>query len=91
MPVYWVKEQVVKGNYQFKLHTLERASNRGIDPIEIKEALLSGKIVEDYPEDKRGHSCLVQGKTMTGRDIHVAAKNPIVTSILFSIGKKYFD
>ena len=70
MDIYWVKEQVVKGNYQFKLHALERASTRGIDPIEIKEALLSGKIIEDYPEDKRGHSCLVQGKTMTGRDIH---------------------
>jgi hypothetical protein len=70
MDIYWVKEQVVKGNYQFKLHALERASTRGIDPIEIKEALLSGKIIEDYPEDKRGHSCLVQGKTLTGRDIH---------------------
>ena len=70
MDIYWVKEQVRKGNYQFKLHALERASTRGIDPIEIKEALLSGKIIEDYPEDKRGHSCLVQGKTLTGRDIH---------------------
>ena len=45
MDIYWVKEQVVKGNYQFKLHALERASTRGIDPIEIKEALLSGKII----------------------------------------------
>ena len=45
MDIYWVKEQVRKGNYQFKLHALERASTRGIDPIEIKEALLSGKII----------------------------------------------
>ncbi len=44
---------------------------RGIDPLEVKEALLNGEIIEDYPEDKRGHSCLVYGKTRIGKDIHV--------------------
>jgi len=55
----WIKEQVEKGNYQLKLHAVERASIRGIDPLEVKEALLNGEIIENYPEDKRGHSCLV--------------------------------
>ena len=32
------------GNYQLKLHAVERASIRGIDPLEIKEALLNGEI-----------------------------------------------
>ena len=30
----WIKEQVVKGNYQLKLHAVERASLRGIDPLD---------------------------------------------------------
>jgi hypothetical protein len=67
----WIKEQVVKGNYQLKLHSVERASLRGIDPLEIKEALLTGQILEDYPADRRGHSCLIYGKSGLGRDIHV--------------------
>ena len=71
MDIEWIKEQVKKGNYQLKLHAVERASIRGIDPLETKEALLNGEIVEDYPKDKRGHSCLVYGKTQVGRDIHV--------------------
>ncbi|MDL2122032.1 MAG: DUF4258 domain-containing protein [Deltaproteobacteria bacterium] len=71
MKMQWIKEQVEKGNYQLKLHAVERASIRGIDPLEVKEALLNGEIIEDYPEDKRGHSCLVCGKTRIGRDIHV--------------------
>jgi len=67
----WIKEQVVKGNYQLKLHAVERASLRGIDPLEVKEALLAGKILESYPEDKRGPSCLVYGKSGLGRDLHI--------------------
>jgi hypothetical protein len=71
MDIEWIKEQVKKGNYQLKLHAVERASTRGIDPLEVKEALLNWEIIEDYPKNKRGHSCLVYGKTQIGRDIHV--------------------
>ena len=67
----WIKEQVEKGNYQLKLHAVERASIRGIDPLEVKGALVNGEIIEDYPEDKRGHSCLVYEKSRVGKDIHV--------------------
>ena len=56
MDIQWIKEQVEKGNYQLKLHAVERASIRGIDPLEVKEALLDGEIIEDYLDDKRGHS-----------------------------------
>jgi len=61
---------------------VERASTRGIDPLEVKKALLNGETIEDYLEDKRGHSpstifrtyragCLVYGKTRIEKDIHV--------------------
>ncbi len=40
MKMQWIKEQIEKGNYQLKLHAVERASTRGIDPLEVKEALL---------------------------------------------------
>jgi len=56
MDIIWIKGQVENGNYQIKLHAVERASIRGIDPFEVKEALLHGAIIEDYPKDKRGYS-----------------------------------
>ena len=71
MDIQWIKEQVERGDYQLKLHAVERASIRGIDPLEIKEALLNGEVIEDYLDDKRGHSCLIYGKSQVGRDIHV--------------------
>ena len=71
MDIQWIKEQVSTGNYELKLHAVERASLRGIDPLEIKEALLNGEILEEYPDDKRGRSCLVYGKSRRGGDLHL--------------------
>ena len=69
--IQWIRAQVETGNYQLKLHAVERASLRSIDPLEVKEALLSGEVIEEYTEDQRGQSCLVYGKTQGGRDLHV--------------------
>jgi hypothetical protein len=30
-----------------------------ISPSEVRKAVESGTIIEDYPEDPRGHSCLI--------------------------------
>ena len=67
----WIKNQVRKGNYQLKVHAIERASLRGIDPLDVKEALLNGRIIETYPSDARGESCLVYGTNKDGKHIHV--------------------
>lgn len=67
----WIRGQVERKNYQFKVHALERASERGIDLIGAREALLTGEVIEDYPHDRRGHSCLVYGRSEEGKDIHV--------------------
>jgi hypothetical protein len=33
--------------------------------------LFNGEIIEDYPEDKRGHSCLMFGMPNNRRPVHV--------------------
>lgn len=67
----WIKKQILSENYQFRKHAMERASERGIQPFDVKEALLNGDIIENYPDDQRGLSCLVCGKTLTGNYLHV--------------------
>jgi len=44
---------------------------RMISPTEVQEVVLQGEMSEDYPEDARGHSCLMVGQTSQGRTIHV--------------------
>jgi hypothetical protein len=38
---------------------------------EVRRVVLRGEIIEDYPEDVRGHSCLMLGTGEAGRRIHV--------------------
>ena len=38
---------------------------------EVFEAVLAGKIIETYPEDKPYSSCLIYGTTSDGRPLHI--------------------
>jgi YgiT-type zinc finger domain-containing protein len=40
------------------------------------EVILNGEIIEEYPEDKYGPSCLIFGRTRNGRAIHVQCSLP---------------
>ena len=51
---------------------------RDIWPDELKEVIISGEIIESYPEDKYGPSCLIWGMTEKGRVLHVQfSLNPV--------------
>ncbi len=51
-------------------HT-EKLRLRKIEAEEIEEAILEGTIIEPYPDDPRGASCLIMGFTNKGRPLHV--------------------
>jgi Domain of unknown function (DUF4258) len=57
----------------FLPHAVRQMSrpSRMISPAEIEAAISAGELVEDYPEDMRGHSCLLLGSGDGGRPIHV--------------------
>jgi len=42
-----------------------------ITPGEVEIVAAKGEIVEDYPDDVRGHSCFLLGAGADGRPIHV--------------------
>lgn len=58
----------------FLPHAVRQLSrpSRMISPAEIEVVIATGELIEDYPEDVRGHSCLVLGSGDGGRPIHVA-------------------
>ncbi len=70
MSILAIRERILTGEYEFRRHALERASLRNIYPLDIRHALLNGEIIEEYPDDPRGASCLVWGKGRSGKDIH---------------------
>ena len=38
---------------------------------EVRAVIYEGEVIEDYPEDVRGHSCLMLGFGLDSRPIHV--------------------
>ncbi|OGC02996.1 hypothetical protein A2V82_02780 [candidate division KSB1 bacterium RBG_16_48_16] len=45
--------------------------DRMITRHEVTQVISEGELIEDYPDDARGHSCLILGKGDTDRAIHV--------------------
>ena len=73
MDITRIQELIVKKKYRLTLHAeMERDADE-IAMEEIKEALLSEKtkIIEDYPNDPRGHSCLILGFTKNNQPVHI--------------------
>lgn len=56
----------------FLPHAIRQMSRptRMISPAEVERVVFDGELIEDYPEDARGHSCLLLGHGQ-GRPIHV--------------------
>jgi len=59
--IEWIKKCVRDNAYFFSGHADEERMDDNLTIFEIEEALLSGRILEDYPDDRRGESCLVPG------------------------------
>jgi len=65
-----IQKRVSAGDYRFTIHSFERCVERGISPKEVEEIIMNGEIIEDYPEDKYGPSCLIYGTTKEGKVLH---------------------
>ena len=76
-PDYEILKRVFgEKQYIMSLHASDRAVKRDIDDFEIEEAVIDGEIIEDYPDDKYGPSCLILGRTKADRILHVQASYP---------------
>jgi len=69
----------------FLPHAVDRMNrpDRMISRHEVRAVIFYGKLVEDYPDDPRGHSCLLLGYGDEEQPIHVvcAPKDEYLTVI----------
>ena len=71
-----IRVQVALNGLEVTLHTELRSDERGISREEIQQAIDSGEVIEDYPNDKYGPSCLILGYTQAGRALHMQCTYP---------------
>ena len=57
----------------FLPHAVRQMSRpqRMVSPSEVEATVLKGDLIEDYPNDPRGHSCLMLGYGEPGRAVQV--------------------
>lgn len=72
-----IRRKIRQRQYEFSKHALDQSLLRRIAVAEVEEAIVNqSEIIEDYPNDKYGPSCLILGFTDSGRPIHVQCSYP---------------
>jgi hypothetical protein len=71
-----IRDNIKDGRYRFSDHAVKRMIKRNISCQEIETVINEGEIIEEYPDDKYAPTCLVYGKTVTGRILHVQVALP---------------
>lgn len=71
-----IREKIKIGLFEFSKHAVDQSIIRRISVKNVREVISNGTIIEDYPEDKYGPSCLIFGMTAVGRPIHIQCSYP---------------
>jgi hypothetical protein len=77
-------EAVQKGRIEWQTHALERMMKRGISREIVKQTLLEGEIIEDYPDDKPFPAALFLG-WFQGEPFHVVSSLDSLSGYCFVI------
>lgn len=73
-----IRNRFAAGEWVYTKHAVDRAIERNIWSREVQEAIAAGEIIENYPQDKYGPSCLLLGWTKAKRPLHVQVSYPRV-------------
>ena len=68
-----IRRQAKTGNVRITRHALEEMVEESISFKEALEAIENAKVLENYPEHRRGACCLLMGKTAAERPLHIVA------------------
>lgn len=71
-----IREKFARNEFEFSKHAADRSILRFIRVAEICEVIEQGEIIETYPDDKYGPSCLILGFTQTQRVLHIHCSYP---------------
>lgn len=76
-----LREKIAADRFELSKHAVDRSIVRRIRVQELREAVAGGEVIEDYPDDKYGPSCLIFGTTSAGRPLHVQCTYPSRTPV----------
>lgn len=72
---YYIKQKLQNNKFELSWHAEREKQEDKITYFEIDEAFKTLEVIEDYPDDPRGHSCLVLGFTYEDKPLHFVLGN----------------
>jgi hypothetical protein len=66
MDIEIIRERVRAGNYLVRSHAVQHALKQGFERKHIVQAILNGRIIEEYPDDQR---VLICGSVTVEKDL----------------------
>ena len=66
MKVTDLKDCVLKRKIKWTAHVAQRIQERDINKHDITRCIVTGEIIEQYPEDYPNPSCLIFGSSLNG-------------------------
>lgn len=71
-----IRAKILAGEFEFSKHAVDQSILRDISVRELQEMIVAAEVIEDYPDDKYGSSCLLFGLTKAQRPLHVQCSYP---------------
>ena len=71
-----IRAKIVLGEFELTRHAVDQSILRQILVSELRDAIQNAEVIEDYPDDKYGPSCLILGFTSSGRPLHIQCSHP---------------
>ena len=75
--IHEIRIKIKRRQYEFSKHAVDQSIIRDISVAELEDAMAGkSEVIEDYPDDKYGPSCLILGYTKDGRPLHIQCSHP---------------
>lgn len=71
-----IRFKIAQSQFEFSQHAVDQSIIRRISVQELRQAIADGEVIEDYPNDKYGPSCLIYGVTFENRPLHIQCSCP---------------
>jgi len=72
-----IRIKIKQRHYEYSKHAVDQSIIRDISVLELEDAVAGkSEVIEDYPDDKYGPSCLILGYTKENRPLHIQCSYP---------------
>jgi Domain of unknown function (DUF4258) len=80
-----LREQTQSEAIRVTLHAHQEMAEEDLSLQDVCDALQDAKVLENYPEHRRGPCCLVCGSTSRGRYVHVVCTTSLEAAIIITV------